>query len=316
MIKKILKWTGIILLVLIAGVSIITATRQHVKYDAPYPNIHAVKDSSIIARGKQIIYGPAHCVECHNPGNIDSLLIAGADIPLSGGRNFSFGVGDFYSKNITPDTTYGIGRYTDPEIARVLRYGLHPDGTAVFDFMPFHNMTDEDLTAVISYLRAQKPVHNKVPEHKPNLLGRVIIAFLVKPVGPSEVIKKSVSRDTSAEYGKYLVTNVANCSGCHTKRDMSGAYTGELLAGGGPIAKEGYPALTPPNITGDSSSRIFRWSQDEFVSRFHDGKRIPFSEMPWNSFKNMSDTDLKAIYNFLKTVKPAKSNEDPSLAKK
>src|SRR4051794_19846083 len=316
MIKKILKWTGIVLLVLVAGVTIITVTRQHVKYDAPYPDIHASKDSSVIARGRQIIYGPAHCVECHNAGNVDSLLVAGADIPLSGARKFSFGLGDFYSKNITPDTGTGTGKYTDPEIARVLRYGLHPDNTAVFDFMPFHNISDEDLTAVISFLRAQKPVHNQVPAHDPNLLGKIIIAFLVKPVGPSEAIKKSIQRDTSAAYGKYIVNNIANCSGCHTKRSLSGEYTGELLAGGSPIAKEGYPALTPPNITGDSSSRIFRWTQNDFVSRFHDGKRIPFSEMPWNSFKNMSDNDLKAIYNYLKSVKPVKSNEDASLAKK
>jgi len=315
MIKRILKWTGIVLLVLIAGVSLIISTRQHVRYNAPYPDIHASKDSSIIARGRQIVFGPAHCTECHNAGNVDSLLLAGADIPLSGAKKFSFGLGDLYSKNITPDTATGIGRYTDPQIARVLRYGVHPDGTAVFDFMPFHNISDEDMTAVISYLRAQKPVYNPVPAHSPNLLGKTVIAFLVKPIGPSETIRKSVPRDTTATYGKYLVHDVANCNGCHTKRNLSGEYTGELLAGGGPIAKEGYPALMPPNITGDSSSRIFRWTQDDFVNRFHEGKRISFSEMPWNSFRNMSDTDLKAIYNYLKSIKSVKSSEDASLAK-
>ena len=316
MTRKILKWTGSLLLILIAGVSIITATRQHVKYSAPYPAIKASNDSSMIARGKQIIYGPAHCVECHNAGNVDSLLLAGANIPLSGGRKFSFGLGNFYTKNITPDVATGIGKYTDGEIARVLRYGVHADGTAVFDFMPFHNMTDEDLTAVISYLRAQQPVYNKVPMHEPNLLGKMVIAFMVKPVGPSEPIKASIPQDTSAAYGKYLVTNVANCSGCHTKRSLSGAYKGELMAGGSPIAKEGFPALTPPNVTGDSSSRIFRWSQSDFVNRFHEGKKIPFSEMPWNSFKSMSDNDLKAVYNYLKSIKSAKSSEDASLVKK
>jgi len=37
------------------------------------------------------------------------------------------------------------------------------------------------------------------------------------------------------------------------------------------------------------------------------GKLIPYSHMPWNSFKRMSDNDLKAIYNFLQTLKPAKT---------
>jgi hypothetical protein len=58
MIRKILKWTGIIILVLIAGVSIATVSRQHMKYDAPYPDIKASKDSAIIAKGRHIVIGP------------------------------------------------------------------------------------------------------------------------------------------------------------------------------------------------------------------------------------------------------------------
>ena len=79
-----------------------------------------------------------------------------------------------YSKNITPDRETGIGNYTDAEIARALRYGVYPDGTVVFDFMPFHNMRDEDIIAVISYLRVQKPIRNEVPQHDLNVLGNAI----------------------------------------------------------------------------------------------------------------------------------------------
>jgi cytochrome c1 len=39
------------------------------------------------------------------------------------------------------------------------------------------------------------------------------------------------------------------------------------------------------------------------------GKLYPNSPMPWNSFKRMSDDELKAIYNFLKSVKPAKTKK-------
>jgi hypothetical protein len=52
--------------------------------------------------------------------------------------------------------------------------------------MPFHNTSDEDLTAIISYLRAQKPVKNRVPDHELNTMGKVVKAFLIKPVGPTE----------------------------------------------------------------------------------------------------------------------------------
>jgi len=312
MIKKILKWTGIILLVLVLAVTVVTASRQNLKYDAPYPDIKASADSNLIARGKELIYGPAHCIDCHSTTNNDSLIKLGLQVPLSGGVLFDLPVGKIYSKNITPDKETGIGDYTDSEIARVLRYGVHPNGDPVYDFMPFHNMSDEDLTAVVSYLRAQTPVHNKVSNNDLNIAGNLVKAFLVKPVGPDGPVPKSVARDTSAAYGKYLTMNIGNCNGCHTKRDMAGRYIGEPFAGGNEFAK----GLISPNLTPDSSSRIFGWSQQDFINRFRIGKIISYSEMPWRSFQYMNDNDLKAIYNFLHTLKPVKTTPEMQIAKK
>src|SRR5580765_653107 len=171
--KKILKWTAIVLLVLIGGFTIAVMARQNLKYDAPYPGIKASKDTAIIAKGKHLVYSAAHCMDCHTNVNSDSLLSLGQEVPLSGGHLFDLPIAKIYSKNITPDSATGIGRYTDAEIARALRYGVHPDGTAVFDFMPFHNTSDEDLTAIISYLRSQKPVKNYLPGNSYSLLGKV-----------------------------------------------------------------------------------------------------------------------------------------------
>jgi mono/diheme cytochrome c family protein len=303
---KILKWTGIILLILILGLTITVMARQNIKYDAPYPEVIASADSAIILKGKQLVFGAAHCADCHSKANADSLLTLGQEVPLSGGYLFDMPIGKMYTPNITPDTVTGIGRYTDGEIARSLRYGVGPDGTAMFDFMPFHNTSDEDLAAIISYLRAQKPVRNEVPGHSFNVLGKVIRAFLIKPVGPDGEVPKAVAKDSTAVYGKYLATSVANCSGCHTKRDMmTGAYTGELFAGG--LEIEG---LVTPNLTTDSSSHIFYWGQDDFINRFRQGKLNPKSPMPWNSFKRMDSVDLKAIYKYLKTLEPKKTGQD------
>lgn len=101
------------------------------------------------------------------------------------GMLFDLPFGKFYTRNITPDSATGIGRYSDGELARVLRHSVKPNGEAVLPFMPFQNMSDEDLTAVISYLRSTKPVRNEVPEHNWNVMGNVIIAFLIKPSGPA-----------------------------------------------------------------------------------------------------------------------------------
>ena len=305
MIKKIFKWTGIVLLMLIVAVIIVVASRQNLKYDAPYPDIKASTDTAVIARGKHIVTGAAHCINCHSTANVDSLIDAGQPVPLSGGVLFDLPVGKIYSKNITPDKETGIGDYTDAQIARVLRYGVHPNGDPVYDFMPFHNMSDEDLTAVISYLRAQKPVKNKVPENNLNIMGNIVKAFLVKPVGPSGEVPETVKQDTTAEYGKYIAISIAECNGCHTKRDISGAYIGQPFAGGNEFNEGGHKLVTP-NITTDSSSRIYGWTAQDFINRFRMGKVIPYSPMPWNSFKRMNDEELTAIYNYLKTLPPVK----------
>jgi mono/diheme cytochrome c family protein len=307
MLKKILRWTGIILLILIAVITVVTASRQHLKFDAPYPKIVASKDTAVIARGKHFVYGLAHCTACHTTSNGDSLIDAGFEVPLSGGFAFVLPVGTIYSKNITPDKETGIGNLTDGEIARALRYGVHANGDPVYDFMPFHNMSDEDLTAIISYLRSMQPVKNKVPANKLNLIGSLVKAYMVKPVGPTVEVPVSVQPDTTAAYGKYLVLSIGECVGCHTKRDLSGAYQAPLLSGGGPI-----DGFVPPNLTNDPGGRIYTWTQRQFIDRFRKGKIIAKSPMPWNNFKRMNDDELKAIYNFLKSV-PGEKTPDVAL---
>jgi len=309
MLLKILKWTGIVLFVLIAGITITAISRQHLKYEAPYPNIKASTDSAVIARGRHLVTGPAHCIGCHSPvHNPDSILRVGEEVPLIGGNKFDLPFGKFYTRNLTPDSATGIGTMTDGEIARVLRYSVKKNGEAVLPFMPFQDMSDEDLTAIISYLRSLKPVHNPVPDHDYNVVGNLIKAFLIKPVGPTEPPKMTVKEDTTAEYGRHMVMAVANCNECHTKRDAIGAYVGEPLAGGTEFKEKGQPTLVSPNLTPDPTGRMFGWSQQAFIKRFRMGKVIPYSHMPWEAFARMSDTELKAIYNYLQSIKPVKTD--------
>ena len=311
MFRKILKWAGFIILFLIVGVTATTALRQHMTYDAPYPAIKASTDTAIIAKGRHIILGPGHCADCHSPvRNVDSILKLGQDPPLSGGFEFALPFGKVYTKNLTSDSATGIGRYTDGEIARVLRHSVKANGEMVLPFMPFQNMSDEDLTAVISYLRSTKPVRNEVPDHKWNVMGNFIKAWLLKPQGPTERIKEVVAEDTTEVYGRHLVMAVANCNECHTKRDGIGAFIGEPLAGGTVFEEEGKPTLISPNLTPDpETGRITNWSQQAFINRFRMGKMIKHSHMPWESYGRMTDTELKAIYSYLRSLKPVTNRE-------
>ena len=310
MLRKILKWTGLLILLIIATVSVATAFRQHLTYEAPYPTIKASTDTSIIAKGRHIVMGPGHCIDCHSTiKNVDSLLTRGDEPILSGGLPFKLPFGTFYTRNLTPDSVTGIGKMTDGEIARVLRYSVKKNGEAVLPFMPFQNMSDSDLTAVISYLRSLKPVHNPVPDHQYNIMGQVIKAFLIKPSGPTEPVKTIVKADTTVDYGRHLVMAVANCNECHTKRNGIGDYVGEPLAGGTEFEEKGKQTLISPNLTPHPSGRIYGWSQQDFINRFRMGKIIKHSHMPWESYGRMTDDELKAIYKYLKTVKPVDTNK-------
>ena len=312
--KKILKWTVITILSIVAIFVIIVFAMQNKKFDAPFPNISATNDSATIARGKYLAYGPAHCSGCHTPASDREKIMAGEELPFKGGLDFVLLIGTLYSKNITPDNETGIGKVPDSVLARSLRYGVARDGRALFDFMPFHNLSDEDLIAVLSFLRAQPAVKNAVPDNKLNFIGKAVKAFLIKPVGPEGEVSKSVKTDTTAEYGKYLAHFVTNCKGCHTNRSlMTGAYIGPEFAGGLKLeALDGSYCITP-NITPDKETgRITSWTQEQFIARFRAPRVIKTSDMPWDQFRKMSDDDLKAIYKYLRSLTPIKNDTGPT----
>jgi mono/diheme cytochrome c family protein len=298
MIRKILKWTGLTLLSIILLLAVVIASRQHLEFEAPYPAIKASTDTAVIARGKELAYGASICAQCHGPEKFDSLLKAGQQIALTGGREFKIPLGVLRVRNITPDKETGIGNRTDGEIARVIRYSVLPDGRATW--MPHFDMNDNDLTAVVSFLRSQQPVKHKVPDHEMNLMGKAIVALLIKPSADAKrKIPEPVKRDSTVEYGKYLAHGVSNCVECHSK-------PGRQFGGGDPMGLEGEIPYAPPNISTDRSSRIYGWSQQNFIDRFRLGRVIPNTHMPWEALGRMTDNDLKAIYKYLQTVPPVK----------
>lgn len=307
MILKLTKWAGILILVLVAILAIAVFFLHDRKWEAPYPDLKASTDSAVIARGKYLVLGPAHCADCHSAPGTEVAVNRGDEVPLSGGRYFDIPPGKMYPANITPDDATGIGKIPDSAIARSLRYGVGHDGRNMFDFMPFHNTSDEDMVAILSYLRASKPVNNPVPKNQLTVLGNVLMAFALKPVGPDMEVPKAVIRDSTVEYGKYLAVSVANCKGCHTDRDLkTGAFVGQPYAGGFKMDVGGDEPyiFTTPNITTHKTGRLHGWTEEQFIKRFREGKKIENSPMPWGPFSRMDEVDLKAIYKFMMTVEP------------
>lgn len=289
--------------------------RENRRFDAPFPEIRASTAPEVIERGRYIVNGPGHCADCHGAPERHADMYAGASVPLSGGFEFDIPVGVFRVPNITSDRETGIGRRTDRELARLLRYGVAPDGRAVLPFMPFADLSDEDLTAVISYLRSLEPVKHRVSEHEPNLLGRVVKAFVIEPKGPTAPVRKTVPRTVNAEYGRYLAHNVANCVGCHSPIDMrTGELAGPIFAGGDVHASLADPTkkFIAPNLTPDPRwGWIANWDEATFVARIKAGRVFADSPMPWQAFARMSEDDLRAIYRYLRTLPGASGGPDP-----
>ncbi|NJN42680.1 MAG: hypothetical protein HC811_11045 [Flammeovirgaceae bacterium] len=136
---KILKYLGIVVVLVVVVFVSMVFLRHDRTFDAPYPTVQISTDSATLARGKYLVYGPAHCSFCHVPLSEFERVERGEEVALSGGFNFKLPFGTVYAPNITPDPETGIGKLRDEEIARSLRYGIRHDGRAIIDFMPFYD---------------------------------------------------------------------------------------------------------------------------------------------------------------------------------
>ncbi len=141
-----------------------------------------------VTRGRYLTMSLA-CGDCHNRGKVDPNdpnWLAGY-MPGTPGQPFQIGPFQTYPANITPDTTTGIGRFTDRQIYNELRYGLDPmdtpdvvitsttPGQGNFPATPhylappmpwpsFRHLTDSDLWSIVAYIKhGIKPVANTVP---------------------------------------------------------------------------------------------------------------------------------------------------------
>jgi mono/diheme cytochrome c family protein len=286
-------------------------------FDASPPALVASDDAELIARGEYLVFGPAHCADCHTPMAQWPRLMEGERLPLVGGNPFELPLGTWVSPNLTPDEETGIGRYSDAQLVRMLRHNIRPDGRVGFPVMEFAGLSDEDIVAVISYLRAQPAVRNEVPERRVGLLGRAIFAFAMKPYPDMSPPATSPPEGATLERGSYLANNVANCAGCHTERNlMDGSYIKPRFSGGMEMDHDVEPNLVfvTPNLTPHAGTgHITNWTEEQFLARFRVGEGPAHSHMPWRAFSMMNDDDLRAIYRYLMLLDPVENATGPAL---
>lgn len=264
-----------------------------------------------LARGRYIVEGPAHCFQCHS--EVDYTKPGAQAKPGKKGAGAVFveeGMEWLVAPNITPDVETGAGSWTDEQLARAIREGIGHDGRRLFPVMPymnFRNMSDEDLASVITYIRSLEPVRNPLPKTQ-------IPEPLKAALPPHEPVVSPVRAHHASNpvaRGQYLVT-LGNCVTCHTPMNEKGQPMMDMAFAGGFKLKGPWGEVYGANITPDPSG-IPYYDEALFIRTMrtgHVGARKLNYIMPTGYFKNMSDDDLKAIFAYLRTLRPVKHSVD------
>lgn len=302
---KILAAVFLVAVLLLAAGGVYAARGFARRWDVPAPSIRAATSPAAVARGAALFR--SECALCHAGPSGRASGKQMTDVPPF--------LGIFHAANLTAHPTAGVGARSDGELARVIRNGVQPDGTRTVGMPTYPRMSDDDVAAVLGFLRSPEPdvVADATvrPRPAPSFAGKLILAFVVglEPER-AEATVAAPAREPSAAYGAYLANDVLHCWGCHTsgysehKLEEPGAYAGGLEF----RDEQGRP-LVSPNITPDPETGVGRWSDAELVRAIRDGIRPDGSAIgpPMGRFRGFGDDELAAMVAYLRTV-PAVHN--------
>ena len=273
-----------------------------------------------LARGTYLAQHVLLCSECHSDRDW-TVYSAPSVLPTGAGRTDCLGEGqamaglaaDFPGRicfpNLTADRETGVGAWTDGELLRAVREGVDRDGHALFPIMPyfiFRSLSEEDARSLVVWIRSLPAVSRAHPakavDFPVNLFTRLV---------PQPLTAKIPEPDpaNSVDYGKYLAT-IGRCAFCHSPREGQSPepVPGRLFAGGnefrGPFGIRLSSNLTPhPSGLGSTT-------REEFIALFrrHAAPQPVLPEentiMAWSAYAAMTDADLGAIYDYLRTLPP------------
>lgn len=311
--KKLLK---ALLYLLIFVIVLITAALCYIYFALPKvdpaPQLVVEKTPDKIERGKYLANHVTVCVDCHSKR--DWSLFSG---PVTegtigeGGETFDqrYGFpGSFYSRNITPNN---LSSWTDGEIFRLITTGVNKKGKAMFPVMPYlyyGQLDKEDIYAIIAYIRTLPEIKKEVPQSQPDFPFN----FIINTIPKNASLRTRPAETDTVNYGKYLITASA-CAECHTPVNK-GQIIKDVMFGGGREFALPAGIVRSGNISPDKTG-IASWTAEQFIGRFKTYadtsyhpqklKETDFNSiMPWTMYAGMKESDLLAIYKYLRTIKP------------
>lgn len=327
--RKMLVGIGVLvgLLVVAAGAAVAFAKiKGDPTFEVASTGLKASNDPAVIAEGEYLFHGPMHCTACHDESKeVAFKRAAGSKVEPIGGMTWDMGpLGRPVSANLTSDKATGLGAKTDEHIARVLKYGVGEDGKLrPFMALAVATVTDREIVALLSYLRTLPPKAHRVEEEHWGVMAELMIALgaiAPKHMPPASYV--AVVSEPSAARGEYLANGPALCFACHSPYDfLDGMALKGTKFSGCLAAEEGHDDTSietcAPNLTPDpKAGRITSWTEDELVMRFKSGAfSSTESPMPWMNFSNMSETDIRSIYRYLRSLPPSPRDPGPPVRK-
>jgi mono/diheme cytochrome c family protein len=245
-------------------------------------------DAAHIERGRYL-YSTRGCADCHGANG------AGQEIFNSGGMLVR-------SPNITTGANSVTAGYQIEDWVRTLRHGLKPGGRPVM-IMPsedFNRLTDDDVAAVISYVKQLPAATGQPAVVQIPVMVKVLYAFgavrdAAEIIDHSLPPSKPVEEQVTVAHGEYVANTCMSCHGAH------------LSGGKIPGAPVTWPAAA--NLTPGKGSVMTRYPTPEmFMAMLRSGHRPDGSAvsqvMPFSSLREMSETDLRALHAYLRSVPP------------
>ncbi|RPI93149.1 MAG: cytochrome c [Chloroflexi bacterium] len=268
--KKFMKWTGILLggligLTLLAGLALYPVGLRKLNRTYPGIQVEAVNipsDPDTIDRGEHIAI-IWKCTTCHGE-DLSGMLLS--DDPL---------LGTIPASNLTSGDGGIAGSYIDADWVRAIRHGVKPNSRAALFMYDYSTMSDQDLGALIAYLKQIPPVDAEYPAMRYGPILPIAPAIgLLTPA--AEGIDHNASHPAdpapgaTVAYGKYLSTI---CAECH------GTSLGDKLKG---------------------------WEQKDFIRAIQtavrpDGESFS-SSAHLKTFSQMNDTELSALWLYFQSL--------------
>lgn len=252
-------------------------------------------------RGEYLVRGPMGCGNCHTPlgpnGPVMAMELAGRVVEA----NEAFTA---VAPNLTPAGR--IAGWSDAELARAIREGVRPDGSIIGPPMPmtlYRGIADDDLAAVVAFLRTLPPVANETPPSDYRIP-------LPPSWGPPVVSVSAPPRGATAAYGAYLAGPVAHCTECHTPMGPNGPLFETDLGRGGFVFRGPWGESVASNLTSHPDA-LARWSDPEVKGMIAAGQRPDGTRMKppmgYGYYARMTPEDLDAVVAFLRTLPPLES---------